>query len=363
MVVPSLFFEIHAPSYAQEGIVVGSSKLIQSEVNGPSDNNQAVSNGNDWLNVSGLWELNKVGLHGGGFSNDSIGAENNLILSPSKPDQISDLSTSFRINNLDGNVSNYVALVYSYLDPMNYKYAGINLLNNSVYAIFYNVSDGLITADPTWPGFKTNLTFVPDTLFNLGVRADNSSKHIIINGSDIYSQKSEDSLLNGSIGLFYGRVSDIDFYNFKSGNNIESSLYPMPSSNPTSHTVGDSQTILLAGKSLPSGSYIPLYDSYPYRISSGHIAAKLPCNDENEPSVNVVTGVSPELFPIDLEFITQLSSSGDMCLYHGDISSSSQSISDIAVQNNSPDDIEFPTTSSLVIHVDKISKSNVEDNT
>ncbi len=42
----------------------------------------------------------------------------------------------------------------------------------------------------------------------------------------------------------------------------------------TSTVTRDSQTVLLEGESLPEGSFIHLYDSTPYKIMNGHIAAK-----------------------------------------------------------------------------------------
>jgi hypothetical protein len=52
----------------------------------------------------------------------------------------------------------------------------------------------------------------------------------------------------------------------------------------------DSQTILLEGESLPGGSFIHLYDSTPYQINNGHVAAKVPCGEDNQTSVNILLG-------------------------------------------------------------------------
>jgi hypothetical protein len=125
--------------------------------------------------------------------------------------------------------------------------------------------------------------------------------------------------------------------------------------NDSSVTTIDSQTIMLGGQSLPEGSFIHLYDSTPYLIENGHIAAKFPCNEENATAVDVLVGKAPNLAPADLEFIESLSTSGDLCLYHADISSEdSNPITDIAIQNNSTDDIEFPETSSIIVSVGSI---------
>jgi len=128
--------------------------------------------------------------------------------------------------------------------------------------------------------------------------------------------------------------------------------------NGTSHAntvTRDSQTILLEGESLPEGSFIHLYDSTPYQIMNGHIAAKLPCNDANSTDVNVLIGQAPNLQPAELEFVGPLSTPGELCLYHVDVASNETApITDIAIQNNSPDDIIFPPTSTVVIGVNEI---------
>ena len=117
----------------------------------------------------------------------------------------------------------------------------------------------------------------------------------------------------------------------------------------------DSQTILLEGESLPEGDFIHLYDSTPYQIMNGHIAAKLPCSDANSTDVNVLIGQAPNLQPAELEFVGPLSTPGELCLYHVDVASDETTpITDIAIQNNSTDSIDFPATSTIVIGVNEI---------
>lgn len=123
----------------------------------------------------------------------------------------------------------------------------------------------------------------------------------------------------------------------------------------TSTVTRDSQTVLLEGESLPEDSFIHLYDSTPYKIMNGHIAAKLPCNDANSTEVNVLIGQAPNLQPAELEFVGPLSTPGELCLYHVDIASDeTTAITDIAIQNNSTEDIDFPATSTIVLGVNEI---------
>lgn len=125
--------------------------------------------------------------------------------------------------------------------------------------------------------------------------------------------------------------------------------------NASATVTRDSQTILLEDKHIPAGSFIHLYDATPYKITNGHVAAKLPCNEANQSSVNILLGQAPNLKPAELEFIAPLSTPGDLCMYHADIApTANETITDIAIQNNSTDGIDFPSTSTIVIGVNEI---------
>ena len=124
------------------------------------------------------------------------------------------------------------------------------------------------------------------------------------------------------------------------------------------NVVRDSQTILFEGMSLPSKDYIHLYDTTPYLIVMGHIAAKLPCDSNNKTSLNVLIGQAPALKSADLELVKELSKPGTMCIYHVDIESGPQGvnpIADIALQNPADNEVKFGPTSSVVIGVDEMS--------
>ena len=126
----------------------------------------------------------------------------------------------------------------------------------------------------------------------------------------------------------------------------------------------DSQTILLEGESLPGGSFIHLYDSTPYKIMNGHIAAKVPCTEDNAAEVDVLIGQAPNLAAAELEFVEPLSTPGDLCLYHVDIASDDvNTITDIAIANNSTDDFTFPPTSTIVLGVNEISSLGDQSHT
>ncbi len=127
------------------------------------------------------------------------------------------------------------------------------------------------------------------------------------------------------------------------------------------HVVRDSATVLLEGVTIPAGSFIHLYDTTPYKIVSGHVAAKLPCNTDNATDVDVLVGQAPNVSSSELEFVPELSNAGELCLYHADLESdSANTITDIAIQNNSTGDLNFPATSTVVIGVNEVSELSSE---
>lgn len=131
-----------------------------------------------------------------------------------------------------------------------------------------------------------------------------------------------------------------------------------------SSVVRDSQTILLEGKIIPASDYIHLYDTTPYMIKVGHVAAKLPCDIKSETSLRVLLGQAPNLQPADLELVKELSKPGTMCIYHADIESSLQGnddlVTDIALQNPTNNEVKFGPTATVVIGVDEIMPGGAE---
>src|SRR5918995_3855436 len=65
--------------------------------------------------------------------------------------------------------------------------------------------------------------------------------------------------------------------------------------------VRDSTAILLAGETIPGGSFIHLYDSTPDAIATGHLAAKIPCDENSNSTLAILTGSAPNLAPADLQ--------------------------------------------------------------
>lgn len=120
--------------------------------------------------------------------------------------------------------------------------------------------------------------------------------------------------------------------------------------------VRDSTAILLAGETIPAGSFIHLYDSTPDAIATGHVAAKIPCNENSNATLTILTGSAPNVQPTELELVPELSTPGELCLYHVDLATEQGGniTTDIAIQNPGEEDVELPATSTVVIGINKV---------
>ena len=123
----------------------------------------------------------------------------------------------------------------------------------------------------------------------------------------------------------------------------------------------DSVTVLIDGKVIPSKSFVHLYDSTPSKISVGHVAAHLPCDSNGETKLKVVGGVAPNVMPLELERVDQLSVLGIICMYHADLPQKNNTeITDIALLNPTDTSITLPDTSSVVIHVSEFTAGKAD---
>ena len=120
------------------------------------------------------------------------------------------------------------------------------------------------------------------------------------------------------------------------------------------YVVRDSVAESLEGKILPAGKFIHLYDTTPYQIMNGHVAMSVPCEDNSTASIQVLMGKAPNLTPAELENVPELSTPGEMCLYHADIIPTTEGITDVAIANPGGSDLEFPPGSTVVIGINEI---------
>ncbi|MGA7542145.1 MAG: hypothetical protein WBW34_03685, partial [Nitrososphaeraceae archaeon] len=65
----------------------------------------------------------------------------------------------------------------------------------------------------------------------------------------------------------------------------------------------------------------------------------------------------------ELELLPELSTPGDLCLYHADLASEQggNMTTDIAIQNGGEEDVELPATSTVVIGVNKVLPGAAEE--
>ena len=139
-------------------------------------------------------------------------------------------------------------------------------------------------------------------------------------------------------------------------------------------TVRDSVFALLADQTIQGSGFIHLYDTTPYSIKNGHVAAKIPCGEDSAPLLNILTGQAPNLSPAPLELVANFSTPGELCLYHADLPAPEQvnattttttasgnttppMVTDIAIQNPGDEDITLPPTSTVVIGINEIEKT------
>lgn len=153
-------------------------------------------------------------------------------------------------------------------------------------------------------------------------------------------------VIGGGITSAYAQTSNVTL------------LRAAASSGTQGTVVRDSAMILLEGKTIPANDFIHLYDTTPYMIKTGHVAAKLPCDASSTSPLRILIGQAPNLKPAALELVKPLSTPGKMCLYHVDVASQPGGeagiITDIAIQNPTNTTIRFPSTSTVVIGVDEI---------
>ena len=124
--------------------------------------------------------------------------------------------------------------------------------------------------------------------------------------------------------------------------------------NKSANVVRDSVAELLEGITIPATKFIHLYDSTPYMITNGHVAVNVPCEDNSTASIQVLMGQAPNFTAAELENLPELSTPGEMCLYHVDIDPHEEVITDVAIANPGSSDLEFPPGSTAVIGINEI---------
>jgi hypothetical protein len=112
-------------------------------------------------------------------------------------------------------------------------------------------------------------------------------------------------------------------------------------------------TIPLEGLSLDTGQFLLLSDITPVRVDAAHIAINVPCEDE-ESDIVALAGVAPDVQPVDLDFVSPLSSEPDNCTFHGDIPNNSDEVTDIAIANTGSE-IQFGSGNFATLAITEVS--------
>jgi hypothetical protein len=136
--------------------------------------------------------------------------------------------------------------------------------------------------------------------------------------------------------------------------------------NTTENTVTRNiDTLLLAHQIIPPRDFLHLYDTDPHSITSGHISAKIPCDANSSSSLQMLIGHLPQLKPLQLDPIKELSKPGYLCMYEVNIGSALTSnatstdtggnmlTTDLVLLNPTDYRIILPNTSTVVISVNQ----------
>jgi hypothetical protein len=173
------------------------------------------------------------------------------------------------------------------------------------------------------------------------------------------NQRSED-IINNPEGLMESMVSP--------GNLMDSVIDKVRNSSTSDTNIRDTEeslysqgeSLILSHQVIPAKDFLHLYDTYPFAISEGFVAVKLPCDVDNSTHLRVLVGQIPNLQPATLNLEEDLSKPGYMCLYNLDIQQNSTkkaeilAISDVVLFNAGDERIVLPNTSSFVIGISKM---------
>lgn len=98
------------------------------------------------------------------------------------------------------------------------------------------------------------------------------------------------------------------------------------------------------GITLQPGEFLDMVDTTPFLTTKGHVAMYVPCDTSGNPKISFLQGIVDvgvnTLAPVDPEYLPQLSTPGQNCLYHFDIGTP-QGVTDFAMVNTSHDPITF----------------------
>jgi hypothetical protein len=135
-------------------------------------------------------------------------------------------------------------------------------------------------------------------------------------------------------------------------------------------------TIVLK-QALRGGDFMLLEDVTPLQVVGGHVAMKVPCNRNGDTPLHVLVGSASEsgsaLVAVELEFIQDISSPGQDCVYHADLdvedikndllvaSGKEVNITDIALANSGERKVHFGIDNGNTVTVNLLTAQGKED--
>lgn len=204
--------------------------------------------------------------------------------------------------------------------------------------------------------------------------APSSSDGLTKSINPVPKSKSENAVITSS------SLSSLSTGTGKSNNNNNSSNATLPAvgfnslQNSSKNTVvRNVDTLFMAHQIIPPKDFIPLYDTSPYQILAGHLAAKIPCDANSKPSLEILIGHLPNLRPVEPKLIREYSQPGYICMYNVEIDAAKTTNvsagnnngskgevptkpidTDILLRNPTDTRILLPNTSTIVIGVDEV---------
>ena len=125
----------------------------------------------------------------------------------------------------------------------------------------------------------------------------------------------------------------------------------------------DQVTVLLEGKSVNPKAHIHLYDTGSFHIMDGHVSVNIPCNENSEPLLDVMGGISGAKYfmkTLELQPVANMSMPGQTCMYQAELVSEMGTngwlYTDITIRNPSDQKITFPIDSVAIVGVNEIMK-------
>ncbi|MEO9308024.1 MAG: hypothetical protein ABI342_06920 [Nitrososphaera sp.] len=117
-----------------------------------------------------------------------------------------------------------------------------------------------------------------------------------------------------------------------------------PKYQPVTNDIPTEEWFSFKGITLQPGEFLDMVDTTPFLTTRGHVAMYIPCNSDGTSKISFVQGRVDvgvnTLSPISPEYLPQLSTPGQSCLYHFDIGTPN-GVTDFAIVNTSHDPITF----------------------